>query len=156
MSETAGDIQSHIRDAREDLDSNLKELGEKVKSATDWRQHFQKSPGMFLTAALGAGLWLAYATSSRRSHAPRTRSLAHPEAPTRTRKEEDRLGESLEVIKGALIGLAATHAKKALSELLPGFAAHLPDSDRQKRESAAEPVRGTTATNGAAASAKHN
>ena len=156
MSETAGDIQSHIRDAREDLDANLKELGQKVKSATDWRQHFQKSPGMFLAAALGGGLLLAYATGSRRSHAPRIRSLPHPEVPTRTRKEEHQLGESLDVIKGALMGLAVTQAKNALAELLHGFAAQLPGNDKPKRESAAEPARGTAPANGAAASGIHN
>jgi len=45
MTQTAGEIQAHIRETLEDLDANLNELGQKVKSATDWRQHFQKSPG---------------------------------------------------------------------------------------------------------------
>ncbi len=67
VSETTGEIQGRIRDRQEDLKENILELEQKVKSATDWRQHFDKSPGMFLAAALGGGLLLALVTNSRRA-----------------------------------------------------------------------------------------
>jgi hypothetical protein len=136
VSETTGDIQAHIRETREDLKANMDELGQKVKSATDWRQHYDKSPGLFLAAALGGGLLVAFATSSRRTRVIVTPSMpaqvpAVPVPAVRT-KSAGPSDDSIGVIKTALIGLAASHAKDALAQLLPGFKAQLAEREKSK------------------------
>ena len=44
MGETTGQIEAHIADTRQDLGSNLYELEQRVKSVTDWKQHFRNNP----------------------------------------------------------------------------------------------------------------
>jgi hypothetical protein len=152
MSETTGEIQAHIRDAREDLNANLNELGEKVKSATDWRQHFRKSPGMFLAAALGGGVVLALATTGRRSR-PIPAPIAQADVPTARRGGGGPLDASIGIIKGALIGLAATRAKKALAQLIPGFEAEVAEREKPVQRPAENPERAAAANGGAAGEA---
>jgi len=55
MGEATSQIEAHIENTRADLGSNLQELEQKVKSVTDWKQHFQKSPMTLLGAAFGGG-----------------------------------------------------------------------------------------------------
>jgi hypothetical protein len=131
MNETPEQIENHIRHTREDLSANLNELEQKVKSATDWRQHYAKSPVAFLATAVTGGVLLAFAI---RGHRPRagTPPMIEPYAGPRRVKERGQLDESMGVIKGALIGLAADQAKGLLSRLLPGFAAQLQEHDRPK------------------------
>ena len=44
MGETTDQIETHIEAKREDLRSNIEELQNKVKSATDWHQYFRSIP----------------------------------------------------------------------------------------------------------------
>jgi hypothetical protein len=131
MNETTEQIETHIRQTREDLSANLNELEQKVKTAADWRHHYAKSPGTFLAAAVGGGLLLALATSSGRSRgAPSSMPPSHPVSSRP--KEKGRLDGSITVIKDALIGLAANQAKSLLSQLLPGFEGQLPEDEKLK------------------------
>jgi hypothetical protein len=66
LGETTSQIEMHIRDTREDLSANLNELQHKVRSAIDWRQHYERHTGAFLGAALGAGLLLSFMGRRRR------------------------------------------------------------------------------------------
>jgi hypothetical protein len=147
VGETSGQIENHIRDTREELSANLNELEQKVKSVTDWRRQYQKSPGVFLAAALGGGLLLAWATNARKY-----RSLAPPiapvQAPSPPPKGGGELDASIGVIKSALIGLAAKHAKTALSELLPGFGEQLADQEKPKQNQPRGPMRSTSDASG--------
>ena len=59
MGQTATQIESHIESKRADLTSNLRELENRVRSATDWREQFQNRTGTFLGLAFGGGLLLA-------------------------------------------------------------------------------------------------
>jgi hypothetical protein len=136
VSETSEQIETHIRDTRENLSANLHELEQKVKSATDWRQHYHKSTGTFLAVALGGGLLLALATNGRKSRALPAPNV-HADVPARRRGTAP-LEDSIDVIKGALIGLAATHAKNALSQLLPGFEAQLKEREKPPPPPAAD------------------
>jgi hypothetical protein len=60
LGETTSEIEMHIRDTREDLSANLNELEQKVRSAIDWRQHYEMHTGGFLGAAVGVGLLLSF------------------------------------------------------------------------------------------------
>ena len=51
MGQTTHQIEAHIEDTREDLGSNLHELELKVKSVTDWKQHFRTNPMTMLGVA---------------------------------------------------------------------------------------------------------
>jgi Protein of unknown function (DUF3618) len=55
MGQTTNQIEAHIEDTREHLGSNLHELEQKVKSVTDWKQHFQTNPITMLGVAFGGG-----------------------------------------------------------------------------------------------------
>ena len=59
MGETTNQIEAHIEETREHLGSNLRELEGKVKSATDWKYYFRKSPLIMIGAAFGGGLVVA-------------------------------------------------------------------------------------------------
>jgi len=55
MGQTVDQIEGQIEQSREDLRSNLDQLGRKVKSAVDWRQRFRARPRAILAIALAAG-----------------------------------------------------------------------------------------------------
>jgi hypothetical protein len=59
MAQTAEQIESHILHLRGDLSSDIQELGQRVRSATDWRRQFQNHPMAMLGAAFGGGILLA-------------------------------------------------------------------------------------------------
>jgi hypothetical protein len=59
MGETTDQIESHILTQRADLQSNLNELGRKVRSAIDWRQYFQNHTGTMLALAFCGGILLS-------------------------------------------------------------------------------------------------
>jgi hypothetical protein len=56
MGETTDEIESYIENKREDLESNLRELEHKVKSATDWRLQFRNHTGTMVAAAFAGGM----------------------------------------------------------------------------------------------------
>ena len=59
MGEATNEIEAHIENTRANLGSNLQELEKKVKSVTDWKQHFQNSPMTMVGVAFGGGILLA-------------------------------------------------------------------------------------------------
>jgi hypothetical protein len=65
MGQTSDQITSGIDQTREELKSNLQELETRVKSATDWRSHFQKRPGAMVIAALLGGALLSSVIGTR-------------------------------------------------------------------------------------------
>lgn len=111
MGQTPDQIESHIRIQREGLQANLKELEDKVKSATDWRQQFSRHPGIFIAAALGVGVLLSAVVRTaprRRGSAPF--ALSAPVASSEHFPGGVR-GAALEVwhsVRAALIAVAVT------------------------------------------------
>ena len=67
MGQTTNQIEAHIDNVREDLGSNIYELERKVKSVTDWRQHFNTSPITMLGVAFGGGVLAAAMLGGRRA-----------------------------------------------------------------------------------------
>jgi hypothetical protein len=59
MGQTIDQLEDRIESCREDLRSNLEELGQKVRSAVDWREKFRANPGAILAVALAGGFVLA-------------------------------------------------------------------------------------------------
>ena len=81
MGQTTGEIISHIDETRHDLGDNLDELEQKVKSVTDWRQHFQTKPMTLLGVAFGGGILLSMALAGSRSKRIREYAAASGPAP---------------------------------------------------------------------------
>lgn len=131
MVETTDQIENHIQTKREDLHSNLEELETRVKSATDWRQYFQKYTGTMVAAAFGGGMLVSGMVGKRkRSAAPPASAL--PAAPSDGRalgKGTHEVLKSWDTIKTALVGVAAAKFKGMLGEVVPGFSEHLAKSE---------------------------
>lgn len=133
MGETTRQIATHIENAREDLGSNLQELEQKVKSVTDWRQQFRNNPMMMVGLAFGGGVLLATMTGGRRNRlagmsSPSTMPALTSESRSGViashriaNREMERVLETWEHIKGALVGVAASRLKSFLGESIPGF-----------------------------------
>src|SRR5947209_5461924 len=113
MGQATSQIEAHIEDTRAALGSNLEELEQKVKSVTDWKQHFQKNPLTLLGLAFGGGVVLATMLGSGRSthrrHWPAPGNGSEPHAGTD--RQRNKALETWDNIKGALIGVAATRVK---------------------------------------------
>jgi hypothetical protein len=136
MGETTDQIENHIETKREDLHSNLKELENRVKSATDWRQYFQKHTGTMVAAAFGGGVVVSAMLGKRRGTGPSP--LASSNARTRGKGTHEVL-ETWDTIKTALVGVAASKFKGMIGEVVPGFSEHLAKS---KPEGTSKPSEG--------------
>lgn len=145
MGETTGQIENYIDNKRDDLGSNLKELETKVKSVTDWRQQFQKSPLTAVGIAFGGGIVLASMLGGRSSRSSRSSSIAGSTAPhAGTDLQAQKALETWDNIKGALIGVAAARFKDFVGEIVPGFQEQLKKTESAVPSSAdVQPLRTT-------------
>ena len=124
MGQTTNQIEAHIEYTRGELGANLKELEQKVHTATDWKHHFENNPMAMLGAAFGGGILLAKMLGGGRRSANARRSYAAPSAPephAGTDHQKYKALETWDNIKGALIGVAATRFKDFVGEVVPGF-----------------------------------
>lgn len=72
MGQTADQIETHIERTRDNLGSNITELEQKVKSATDWKHYFRNNPMTMMGVAFGGGVLLAVMLGNGRRHRART------------------------------------------------------------------------------------
>jgi hypothetical protein len=137
MGQTTHQIEAHIDSARENLGSNLNELERKVKSVTDWKQHFQTSPMTMLGLAFGGGILLATALGgrNRRGRGARdfSREATGPQPHSGTDHQKFKALETWDNIKGALIGVAATRFKDFVGEVIPGFEEQFRTTEQKTR-----------------------
>lgn len=137
MAKTSHEIETHINNTRDKLGSNLHELEEKVQSATDWKAHFQENPMTMMGLAMGGGIILAAMLGNRKRH--RVYDTAYlPEQQRTPHAGTDRQKhlalETLDDIKGALIGVAATRVKEFMGDVVPGFSEHIQRTIEQKKK----------------------
>ena len=124
MGQTTYQIEAHIEYTRENLGSNLNELERKVKSVTDWKQHFQTKPMTMLGMAFGGGILLAAMLGGRKNRREERGFSSHAtgsEPHAGTDQQKHKALETWDNIKGALIGVAATRFKDFVGEVVPGF-----------------------------------
>jgi hypothetical protein len=123
MGQTTRQIEAQIEDTREELGSNLHELERKVKSVTDWKQHFRARPMTMLGVAFSGGVVLATMWGRRKTR--RRESFTSVPSGSATRRESGRQKDSaLEIwdgIKGALVGVALMRFKDFIANAVPGF-----------------------------------
>jgi hypothetical protein len=123
MGRTVDQIEDHIVSSREDLRSNLEELGAKVKSAVDWRARFRANPGAILAVAFGGGFILANLIDGSRGRRTESNLLSR-RAAAATDSLQDRRGQALRAwddIQSALVGVVAAKVTNTLAEVIPGF-----------------------------------
>ena len=134
MVPTVDQIEKHIEGSREDLRSNLEELGQKVKSAVDWREKFRSNPGAILAVAFGSGFILAKLLIGSRAtdeNSPLSRRAASLTGAVENRK--GRVRRAWDDIQSALVGVVAAKVTNTLAEVVPGFKEQLPDRDDDAR-----------------------
>jgi hypothetical protein len=141
MGETTDQIESYIESRRGDLGSNLQELEQKVKSATDWRQQFQKNPMTMVAVAFGGGVLLASMVGGGRRHRYRGVPSETHTPHAGTDQMAHKALETWDNIKGALIGVAATRFKDFVGEVVPGFQEQFRKTEDAKRMSSPGDVR---------------
>ena len=124
MAETVDQIEAHIDRTRQRLGSNLKELGRRVETATDWRTQVRARPWAAIAAVGVTGLVVGAATGRRRPSRSLGLNAGGPalnRRPSRFRGQEQFMNW-WEDVATALIGVAAASAKDYIAAQLPGFA----------------------------------
>lgn len=135
MGTTTKQIEAHIEQTRDALSTNLEELQQKVKAATDWRHHFRTSPKILLGVALGGGILLAAIFGGRHNRGDQTLSSrpnagAEPFAKSARRAEIAR--HTWGTVKGAVIAAATA---RLLSYTAEAFLGSRGNSDHNKTTS---------------------
>jgi hypothetical protein len=132
MAETSDQIQLHIQRTREDLNDNITELQQKVKSAVNWRSQFDERPLTMIGLAFGAGVLLAAIVPRRNGNSRRQPTVADSDASGDAARVPSRrasaygtvtspTSETWEALKGALAGVATNWIGEFLNHYLPGF-----------------------------------
>ena len=147
MGEKPDQIERHIQHTRSELEENISELEDKVKSAFDWRTQFAERPALMLGAAFIGGAVLSAllpSASSIISKARRKPSIdpwtpytnrespynaPHVESPSTASSYSSaysaaKPSETWENLKNAAIGMATTRISEFIEALVPGFTEH--------------------------------
>src|ERR1700674_304990 len=150
MGEKPDQIERHIQHQRSELEDNISELEEKVKSAFDWRTQFEERPALMLGAAFVGGALLSAllpSTSSIASKMSSNRRTSSSEAWTPYTNREtpysaphvesqstgssysggysaSKPSETWENLKNAAIGMVTARVSEFIEELVPGFTEH--------------------------------
>ena len=150
MDEKPDQIERHIQHQRSELEENISELEDKVKSAFDWRTQFAERPALMLGAAfIGGAVLSALLPSTSRitskvSSKRRTSSTdawtpyANRETPDNAPPVEShstgssysggysaaKSTETWKSLKNAAIGMATARISEFIEELVPGFTEH--------------------------------
>jgi hypothetical protein len=165
VGQRSDEIKRHIDNQREQLGENLERLEERVRSSTDWRTQYSRHPFAALGIAFGGGLLLGVVTVGRGRDNRRkysgdsgsyssagygTSSLAGAAATTggaevslqrsrrrssATSRQLHRAWETIDTVRGALIGLGAVKLKEFLSDALPGFNRQYEETEKSRKES---------------------
>lgn len=122
MSPTIDAIKGELAGSRGDLRSNLEELGERLKSALDWRKRVRSNPGAAFAIAFGGGVILAAAVAAARG--TRADRIMPRQGSDLSLSEEGHKGHVLRAwdeIQQALVGVVAAKVAKTLAQAIPGF-----------------------------------
>ena len=123
MDQTANEIEAHIDRTRDRLGSNLRELEDKVDTATDWRRHFRARPQLFLGAAFIGGVMLGSALRSASSTRGREDAAVRRGIGVNS-SVQAQAWELWNNVQGALVGVASAGIKDYIAALVPGFEEH--------------------------------
>ena len=135
MDKTVNEIEAQIDRTRDRLGSNLRELEDRVDSATDWREHFRERPHLFLGSAFVGGVMLAGAFRRASPRRERGDIDARRALPVHGSAQAQAM-ELWNHVQGALVGVAGARIKEFIEELVPDFDEHY----RRAEQRASEPM----------------
>lgn len=127
MGEAASQVRREIEERRDDLGENLQRLESKVKRTTDWRAQFDERPMMMMGVAFGGGLLLSSLAGSgkdrdhHQAYRPRQLSDSGMTYESQPSPERNEITETIDNIRGALLGLAARELRSFMATAVPGF-----------------------------------
>jgi hypothetical protein len=161
MDEKPDQIEEHINRTRGNLDSNIHELEDKVRSAFNWRTQFEERPMVMLGAAMAGGMLAAaiiprVGRRRRRSgynfrYAPQkeyrsgSERWAGSRASERERERENGKDrhDALEALKGAVITGVAAKVGSILGELVNHYKEQLMTGGRHRESRYSESEAGS-------------
>ena len=146
MGEKPDQIERHIQHQRSELEDNISELEERVKSAFDWRTQFEERTALMLGAAFVGGAIVAAILPSTSSLTSKVSSRRHssidPWTPYTNREPVPQVeshstgfsssggysapknSETWDNLKNAAIGMATARISEFIEQLVPGFSEH--------------------------------
>jgi hypothetical protein len=170
MGERTEQIKDQIETQRQELGENLGQLEEKVKETMDWRSQFEQHPMMGVGIAFAGGFLLsALLPSGGGSSDSRSRSYdmssdyriqdesqswqgagsgyssgftSQPQQQKQRSPEMKEVNETVENIRGAMMGLAATRLRSFLAEAVPGFETEYEEARRKRGNSESSRIQG--------------
>ena len=149
MDKETDKIKQHIDTEREQLGRNLDEIEYRVRSATDFKAHFDRNTGWILGAAVAGGFLLSQAfrrsspsTRPRRSDSGSAvesgvKSVASTSIPSLSRHLQ-RFSETIDDILDGLVGVVSNKVESFVAEAVPGFQTPYDRAGRQHRRSSAQ------------------
>lgn len=143
MDQTIREIESQIDATRRRLGSNLKELEQKVDTATDWREYYRARPFVALSIACAGGLAVSAALRRRSFRSPSRAASLERHSPGRV-DPHGQIHELWDNLQAALLGVAAARVKDYVGRAVPGFEEHYRRA--QERRTAGEPMASRTHT----------
>ena len=142
MDQATNKIRQHIDTEREQLGRNLDEIGDRVKSATDLKAHFDRNTGWILGAAVAGGflLSLACGKSSTASSIPdsaRESQAANIAAqlPDPVSRQLRQVSDTVEDIVDGLVGVFSDKLHSFVADAVPGFREQYDAIERQRSSS---------------------
>ena len=126
MAQGSDQIKEHIDRERQRLDSNIREIEDRVRRSTDWHTAFEKNPWVLLGAAAAGGLILSRLIPGSKS----PEWEAPPAAAAIPSRHVHQISETVDNIVGALIGLGTSKIKEFVGDAVPGFAEHYEELHR--------------------------
>ncbi|NOT25659.1 MAG: hypothetical protein HOP16_06100 [Acidobacteria bacterium] len=123
MDHTADEMEALVDRTRDHLNTNMRELEHRVEAATDWREHFQERPYLFLGAAFIGGVVLGGALRRQ----PSVSGIGHLGPRHVLGSNSSVQAQAWDLwnnVQGALVGVASAGIQKYIGELLPGFEEH--------------------------------
>lgn len=179
MGETTEQIRDEIETQRQELGENLHQLEDKVKETMDWRAQFEQRPMAGMGIAFAGGFLLSMMLPGGKSgsrDSSRSADVSNYRVHDETRgwnggagaaqsvgftsqaqhrqpsPEMREINETIDNIRGALMGLAAIRLRSMLAEAVPGFKDEYEEARRKRGNSAATMIQadgGASATTSA-------
>jgi hypothetical protein len=142
MADETDELQRRIQFKREELGQNFEELEHKVKRAMDWHSYVEQYPMTAVALSFSGGVLLSMLVNGHRKSPSARRydwrqepsRTNFAEKPRRTSEAREKLGETLDVFKGALIGIATAKLRDMMSDVVPGFQEHYEKAKRKKEQ----------------------
>jgi hypothetical protein len=119
MDDVVGTIEQQIRADRRALDRNIHALEERAHDAIDLRRHYSDHAGTVMALAFGSGVLLGALSRGSRGPARLQGSVLNAVDPSGRAKTH--VGELVNDIIDAGVGVAGAAAVDVISEWIPGF-----------------------------------